>query len=145
LSGKSEPAVTKLQTLRETVRLPSRRVALALWLAAVAAVVCGSLLPGSAFRHIPSFNDKLVHFLGYTVLALIPVALLELPVVGMALAAGMIPMGISIEFLQRLVPGRSFEIADMLANSLGVLTGILAATMLRRLILRPVPAKSQAS
>ena len=43
---------------------------------------------------------------------------------GVVCALAMILTGIALEFAQRLVPGRSFEIADMVANTLGVFTGI---------------------
>ncbi|MDO8494693.1 MAG: VanZ family protein [Deltaproteobacteria bacterium] len=42
---------------------------------------------------------------------------------------GFILMGISLEFLQGLVPTRTFDFHDMLANTAGVLAGfVLAAT-----------------
>jgi VanZ family protein len=34
---------------------------------------------------------------------------------------------VALEFAQRLVPSRSFEIADMVTNALGVLSGIALA------------------
>jgi VanZ family protein len=82
-------------------------------------------------------NDKLVHFMGYTVLAILPVAFLELLAMGIALAASMIPLGIGLEFAQRLVPGRSFEIGDMVADSLGVIAGMILALSLRRMLRLP--------
>ena len=39
----------------------------------------------------------------------------------------MVFLGVALEFAQRLVPSRSFEIADMVANALGVLAGIVLA------------------
>ena len=133
-----------------TVRIPPSRTALLLWSVAVTAVIVGSLLPPSALNrlHYDSLapNDKAVHFLGYAMLALIPVALLELLSFGLVLAASMIPMGICLEFLQRLVPGRSFEVGDMIANSTGVILGTLIALSVRReLRRRTVPAAAPQS
>ncbi len=130
------------------MHLPNTRTVLVLWGLAVALVIIGSLLPASAFSrvHFESFapNDKVVHFMGYTVLALLPVAFLEFLGIAIALAASMIPMGIILEFVQRLVPGRSFEVGDMLANTLGVMTGILVALWLRTVLRRIfVPAQSR--
>lgn len=114
------------------------RIGMIFWAIGVAAVVCGSLLPPWALHrlHYDSVapNDKVVHFLGYTVLAVLPVAFMEIVGVGVAFAAGMIPMGICLEFLQRMVPGRSFEVRDMIANSLGVVAGILVALSLRPVV-----------
>ena len=132
--------VRSVNLLGVTVRVPPSRTTLLLWSLAVTAVVIGSLLPASALHRMHydglAPNDKVVHFLGYTILALVPVALLELHSIGLALAASMIPMGICLEFLQRLVPGRSFEIGDMIANSTGVVIGILIALTVRRALKR---------
>ncbi len=130
--------------------MPPSRTALLLWSVAVTAVIVGSLLPASALNgmHYDSLapNDKVVHFLGYAMLALIPIALLELLSLGLVLAASMIPMGICLEFLQRLVPGRSFEVGDMIANSTGVILGALIALSVRReLRRRTVPATAPQS
>jgi hypothetical protein len=46
---------------------------------------------------------------------------------GLPLALSMILLGISLEFFQRLVPGRAFDWLDILANTLGVLSGIVLA------------------
>lgn len=114
------------------------------WLLAVVVVCVGSVLPASTLHNLHydrlAPNDKLVHFLGYTTLALIPVVLLEVAGLGVALAASMIPLGIVLEFLQRLIPGRGFEAADMVANACGVATGIVAALVLRRIVSSRAPA-----
>jgi VanZ family protein len=129
-----------------TWRFPNNRFFLMVWLIAVALVVIGSLLPASTLVRLNynaiAPNDKIIHFMGYTVLAVLPVACLELLGIGLALAASMIPMGVLLEFLQRLVPGRSFEPGDMLANTLGVIAGILAALWIRTL-LKGIPIASR--
>ena len=43
----------------------------------------------------------------------------------------MIPLGGCIELAQMLVPRRTADLRDMLANILGVLTGVLLALLLR--------------
>jgi len=51
-------------------------------------------------------------------------------------AVALIAFGITLEFLQGMSGYRMFELADMLANSLGVLTGfLLARTRLGRLFI----------
>jgi VanZ family protein len=99
----------------------------ALWLLAMAGTIVGELLPGNsapmrwvAATHI---NDKTLHFTAYALLAFIPVFGFQLRR-GIPLALSMILLGVALEFAQRLVPSRSFEIADMVANALGVLAGI---------------------
>ena len=101
-----------------------------LWIAAIAAVITGELLPGNsgvmrlvAATHI---NDKTLHFTAYTLLAFLPGFGFK-PGRGIPLALSMIFLGVALEFAQRLVPFRGFEVADMVANALGVVAGMLLA------------------
>ncbi len=109
-------------------RRDAGKVALALliWLVAVVCVSVSELLPGdsSAMVWVGSMriSDKLLHFGAYTLLSLI--AFVGLPAAtGIRLAAITVLLGIALEFTQRLVPGRSFDTADMLANTIGVIAG----------------------
>jgi VanZ family protein len=106
-----------------------------LWLLAMAATIVGELLPGNsavmrlvAATHI---NDKVLHFSAYALLAFIPVFGFKLRH-GIPLALSMILLGVALEFAQRLVPSRSYEVADMVANALGVFTGIALALVARQ-------------
>lgn len=86
----------------------------------------------SSIPKMPQFvseQDKVIHFIAYALFsALIAYALYKakfysywvLMLVAWFLAS---VYGISDEYHQRLVPGRSFEIADMYADSLGALLG----------------------
>ena len=82
------------------------------------------------------FGDKLMHAIGY---------------IGLFLwfsqiyhrkhhwrpAVGLILLGISIEFAQSLTAYRSFEIADMFANTIGVLLGwLLAGTFISYIFMK---------
>ncbi len=121
--------------------------ALLVWLLAMAVVITGELLPGDspalAWIGASHISDKLLHFVAYTGLAVIPVFGFSLPA-GLASAASMILLGIALEFVQRLVPGRSFEVADMVANALGVLTGVALGLLGRQLRSR-LPGKRAAA
>ena len=46
-------------------------------------------------------------------------------------ATGFIAMGVALEFVQGWLGYRSFEVADMLADTLGVALGFGAASMMR--------------
>jgi VanZ family protein len=101
----------------------------------MAATIVGELLPGNsavmrlvAATHI---NDKVLHFSAYALLAFIPVFGFKLRH-GIPLALSMILLGVALEFAQRLVPSRSYEVADMVANALGVFTGIALALVARQ-------------
>ena len=51
-------------------------------------------------------------------------------------ALSMIFLGIGLEFVQAHVPGRSFSVADMAANSLGIILGIWLGRYIKRNHLR---------
>jgi VanZ family protein len=105
-----------------------------LWVAAVIAVIVGSLLPGSSapmqtLNQLP-VSDKVLHFAAYAVLAFLPSLHERWPAVTAALL-GAIALGVLLEFAQRLSPGRTFEVADMAADACGVLCGLVLALPLR--------------
>lgn len=100
-----------------------------LWIVMLALVVSGEVLPGTSppMRWVSStgISDKVLHYGAYTLLAGIPT--LGFPgVVGVLCAMAMIPLGVVLEFIQKAVPGRGFELGDITANTLGVLTGVAA-------------------
>ena len=49
-------------------------------------------------------------------------------------ALAMILLGVALEFGQKLVPGRGFEVRDMFINGFGVLTGIAIGILGRRIV-----------
>jgi VanZ family protein len=105
-----------------------------LWLAAVIAVIVGSLLPGSSLPiqtldKLP-VSDKVLHFAAYAILAFLPALHERWPAVAVTLL-GVIALGVLLEFLQKLSPGRTFEVADMVADAFGVLCGLILALPLR--------------
>ena len=102
----------------------------AVWFAALAATVMGEILPGNSvpMRWVGAthIGDKALHFTAYALLAFIPVFGYRIRR-GIAVAASMVVLGVVLEFAQRLIPFRSFEVADMMANALGVLSGTVLA------------------
>ncbi|WP_255990375.1 VanZ family protein [Chitinolyticbacter albus] len=103
------------------------KLLLALW---TAAIWIGSLWPLTA--PIAPGGDKLHHFVGYGVLALLAMGVFRRPLpVWLAASA----MGIAVEFAQMLTPFRQFEALDMAANAAGALLGVLlmlCAQMMQR-------------
>jgi VanZ family protein len=76
-------------------------------------------------------SDKLWHLAGYLLLAL-PIPFLwdsrrSIVPIGFLLAL----YGVALEFGQAYVPGRSFELADMAANTAGVALGLVLSVRLR--------------
>lgn len=110
---------------------------LALWWAAVAVVVVVELVPSILLPQVPAGGDKFEHLLGYGLLAFSAVQLFERRVlwrVGVGLAA----LGMALEIAQgTLTATRSFDFADELANTVGVLLGLAGTfTPLRDLLPR---------
>jgi VanZ family protein len=114
-----------------------------LWYLLIGSVIFGSLLPGGspllravALLHL---NDKVQHCLSYAVLAWFPVWL-DSRSDAVKACITLVGLGIVLEILQLLMPGRSCELLDALADLAGVLTGALAAIVFRGMLqknLRP--------
>ncbi len=98
----------------------------ALWVAGAwllcAVIVWLSLTPSPPKVDIEQ-GDKVAHFLAYGTLAFWFCTLYRTRGTRLAYVAGFIAMGAALEFLQGWTGIREFEIADMLANALGVLAG----------------------
>ncbi|HYC49287.1 MAG TPA: VanZ family protein [Burkholderiales bacterium] len=103
-----------------------RRFWLVTGVALVAAVIYLSIAPRLDAPDVPG-GDKVGHFVAYGAVMLwfMQAALSRgsRALIGLTLVA----LGIALEFVQAGIPGRSFEIADMFANSIGVAIGWLAA------------------
>ena len=95
--------------------------AIAGWLL-VLAVATGSLVPGPALPTI-GVSDKIEHAGAYFVLMLWFGGLYERRRHGF-IALGLVGLGIALDLLQLTTRTRSFELADIAANSLGVVLGL---------------------
>ncbi len=104
-----------------------RAVALALWVGAWAVIVWAMLDP--APPDLMGQSDKLVHFTGFLVISFAALGFCR--GAGQLMAAGAVCLvaAVGLELAQGLVPSRTFEAADMLANLAGVATGIGAARL----------------
>jgi VanZ family protein len=105
-----------------------------LWFAAVLVVIVGSLLPSTSLpmRALGSLHvsDKIEHFGAYAVLAFLP-ALHERKGFVIAAALGAVALGVALEFGQLFSGWRNFEIADMVADAIGVCFGLAAGVLAR--------------
>ena len=120
-----------------------RRILLALWILAIAAVVIGSLEPRLAPTDRLSL-DKLVHLAAYAVLGWLPAMAFIRRGRVFAAAGAMVAMGGLIELAQDFVPGRSSGVGDFLANAIGVILGVGIAFVTRsRLTRLPAPRASR--
>jgi len=117
-------AATRAGILRD-FRRP--RLWLGLWILGLIATVIVCLLPlpqvHSPFDHL----DKLEHALGYAALAASAAMLFATRRALVLVVLGLIVLGIGIEGLQTLVPWRSGDALDAVANALGALLGSTTA------------------
>ena len=100
------------------------------WLFAAAIVVL-SLMPAPPDIDVPH-GDKLGHLAAYSVLTFWFCWLYPAWKTRIAYAAGWIAMGVALEFAQAATGYRSYELADIAANSLGVLLGWGISATLRK-------------
>jgi len=97
-----------------------RALASAIKLAFVGAtlmVVVLSLLPGNDLPAV-GISDKVEHIIAYAVLALL--GGLAFPGATVLLAVALSALGVVMEICQMIVPGRSAEIGDAVADAIGV-------------------------
>jgi len=110
-----------------------RRIWLLLGWGMVVAVVLLSLIPLDV--DLVENEDKLAHFVAYGSLAFWFGILIEGRGRQIGVALGFAAMGVAVEFLQGLTDYRTFEIADMVANTMGAAFGWgVAQTPLRNVL-----------
>jgi VanZ family protein len=109
-----------------------RRACVAIGWAIVAAIIWLSLTPSPPQVDVP-YSDKIGHLASYGVLMS---WFCQLYRTRIFYAAGFILMGVALEFVQRELGYRSYEVADMLANALGVLLGWGVALLLPKPLLK---------
>lgn len=96
----------------------------------VAIIVIGSLVPSPTQLDIVRY-DKANHLIAYTVLMGWFTQLISERNMQIVYMLGFFAMGVSLEFLQAQTSYRSFELADMMANGVGVFIGwVISVTMM---------------
>jgi VanZ family protein len=70
----------------------------------------------------------------YTWLALLAFLTIKRRSLAVMAALSMILLGVALEFGQKLIPGRSFEVRDMFINGAGVLIGLAIGILSRRIL-----------
>jgi len=106
-----------------------RAACVALGWALIAAVVWLSLTPAPLSIDVDQ-GDKLGHALAYGATMFWFAALYRRTAVRLRYAIGLVALGIALEFIQGHV-GRDFELADMLADAIGVGLGWAGAMVIR--------------
>lgn len=110
---------------------------LALWLCGVTVLVVVCLLPSPDLPNL-KVSDKLEHALAFALLSGSAVQLFERWRALLFVAFGLLALGIGIELAQAaFTTTRAMESADVVADGIGIVAGLLVAlTPLRDLLLR---------
>lgn len=108
----------------------------ALFALGVLVIAVGSMMPG---KQLPSGLpwDKALHFVGYLGLGFLArMGSDKRPAWLLIIACIVFSLG--IEVAQMFIPNRGFEWQDLLANSLGVICGVLVGVLGKKLLIKPV-------
>ncbi|HHW4669877.1 MAG TPA: antibiotic resistance protein VanZ [Xylella fastidiosa subsp. multiplex] len=99
---------------------------LSLWIAAILVVIIASVLPQKDLPQVPAGGDKVEHLLTYFLLAWGAAVLFVRPLIVLAVGMGLVLLGIGIEVAQGMFTvDRLPDVADALANTMGVVLGML--------------------
>jgi VanZ family protein len=112
------------------MRLPDRPWARAAFLLVLLGIVYLSLEPG-AYPPRPRWDDKIQHAFAYAVAGIL--GFLAFPTRPVRVGVGLVVLGALLEVGQAIVPNRSSEFADLLANTLGVATAWGLVSLCRRI------------
>jgi hypothetical protein len=113
----------------------AKRVCAGLWGAAWLGVAAALLLPLGVST--PGRSDLVGHFLLFGAMAFGAVGFSRRPGQLACLALATIAFGTALEFAQDLVPSRTFEAIDAVANGMGALAGYAAALLVLYFVIRP--------
>jgi len=120
-----------------------RRALFGLWCIAWL-VVAGLMLAPLRSPVDVSHADLIAHFAVFACLAFATVGFSRRGAELSLLAAATIAGGVGLELAQGLVPHRTVDVLDMVANTLGVMVGYAGALTLLLLVIRPAAEARQA-
>ena len=119
-----------------------RRILLALWIIVIFGLSSIPALPGDYMKMPPGF-DKLVHFVEYSVLAILFHQVLVMNsrwnqnLIALVVVIICIAIAGLDEIYQSIIPGRQSSVTDLYADIAGIITGTFVSLLLfRRGILR---------
>jgi VanZ family protein len=91
--------------------------------------VIASIVPSHDLPKVPGVTDKVEHIVGYALLALWFAGIYPRSRYGV-IAVGLFIMGVAMEWLQAVTHlGRQADVRDVVANSVGIATGLMLALL----------------
>ncbi|MFC1535016.1 VanZ family protein [Thermodesulfobacteriota bacterium] len=108
------------------------KITIILWFFSILIVFYLSLIPQVETPIDFKYSDKVWHVLTYLWLSFLPYVGFEYRKKALLGSLLMIVLGVGLEFGQSFIPEREATISDLIANNIGVVTGILFGSTLRR-------------
>lgn len=109
----------------------AEKLSMTVWIALLAVVTVGSLMPKMSPPGDQLGVDKLLHAFFFLLLAALPLYGIPDRKTALLLALSVAPYGYLLEFMQRMVPGREFSPHDLIANNLGAVVGLFLGCIIR--------------
>jgi VanZ family protein len=103
-------------------------VFLVCWITLTSFALTYSFRPGRMERMLNRGGDKIIHTTLFTVMGLSAQA--AAPWISLLVAA---PFAVGLELVQKKIPGREYDIVDMMANITGIFLGLFAYELSTRL------------
>jgi VanZ family protein len=103
-------------------------VFLVCWIALTCFAMTYDFHPGRMERILNRGGDKIIHTTLYTVMGLSAQA--AAPWMSLLVTA---PFAVGLELVQKKIPGREYDVVDMLANIAGIFLGLFAYELSTRL------------
>lgn len=101
-----------------------------IWIAVFAGLIAASLSKGSATAHGNGI-DVFFHISIYSILSFIPLLIFKKRLTAFMVIIAIPPLSFIFEFIHGHFSGYGFEILDALYNNIGIILGILTASIIR--------------
>ena len=115
----------KKEAAVKNISWTSTQVGLCCWALLLVTMILSALVPGAGRSTEMLYLDKIFHFATNSAATMLPLIFIYKRRPAIILAALIPVLGFGLEYMQRGISGRSFSPEDLIANNLGVLTGVL--------------------
>lgn len=101
------------------------------WILLLFMVLAGSFMPFSSIVHYFFFVDTIAHLILFSILAFIPMILMQNRKAALLISLAMTPVGYLLEWLHIVVTDESLSAINLFANNAGVFAGMTAGFIVR--------------
>ncbi|NTW83602.1 MAG: hypothetical protein HGB36_09595 [Chlorobiaceae bacterium] len=101
------------------------------WILLLFMVFAGSFMPFSSILHYVFLIDTIAHLILFSILAFIPMILMQNRKAALLISLAMTPVGYLLEWLHIVVTDESFSAINVFANNAGVFAGMITGFIVR--------------